>query len=130
MRIVFMGTADFAVPVLRTLVENFAEVSVYTQPDRPAGRGHRLFLCPVKKLAVALGLPVFQPVTLRHPEVIEELSRLSPQVIIVAAFGQILPPEVLDLPQLGCLNIHPSLLPRYRGPSPVVSAILNGDEFS
>ena len=129
MRIVFMGTSEFAVPILKRLVESeHLIVAVYTQPDRPAGRGRLPTPSPVKRVAEARGLAVLQPQSLRAPEAVLGLVELKPHVIIVAAFGQILPPKVLDIPPLGCLNIHPSLLPKYRGPSPIATAILNGDE--
>ncbi|MCS7207596.1 MAG: methionyl-tRNA formyltransferase [Dehalococcoidia bacterium] len=128
MRLVFMGTPAFVIPVLETLAEAGHEVvGVVTPPDKPAGRGQRTEPSPVKVWAVERGLPVFQPPTLRRAEAQETLRRLAPQVIIVAAYGKLLPPEVLAIPPLGCLNLHPSLLPKYRGPSPVATAILNGD---
>ena len=129
MRLVFMGTPAFVVPVLETLLAE-AEVQVvgvYTQPDRPRGRGRSVELTPVKSAGVNLGLPVFQPASLRSARAQQELADLRPDVILVAAYGRFLPPEVLDLPPGGCLNLHPSLLPRYRGPAPVVSTILDGE---
>ena len=129
MRLVFMGTPAFVVPVLEALQAE-AEVQVvgvYTQPDRPRGRGRTVELTPVKTAGVNLGLPVFQPVSLRSARAQQELADLRPDVILVAAYGRFLPPEVLDLPPHGCLNLHPSLLPRYRGPSPVVTTILDGE---
>ena len=131
LKIVFMGTPAFSVPVLATLVDAGHEViGVYTQPDKPAGRRQRLSASPVKEFALGRGLPVFQPGSLRRPEAQDELRALSPHVIVVAAYGKLLPPGVLDIPPLGSLNVHPSLLPRYRGPSPVVAAILNGDDVA
>ncbi|GBD11874.1 Methionyl-tRNA formyltransferase [bacterium HR23] len=128
MRLVFMGTPAFALPVLEALAEAGHHISgVFTQPDKPAGRGRVLEPPPVKVWAEGKGIPVFQPPSLRRPEAQETLRRLAPEVIVVSAYGKILPPEVLAIPPLGCLNLHPSLLPRYRGPSPVQSAILNGD---
>ncbi|MBM3944541.1 MAG: methionyl-tRNA formyltransferase [SAR202 cluster bacterium] len=128
LRTVFMGTPEFAVPVLKALLDAGLDVAgVYTQSDKPAGRGHKTEAPPVKRLAVEWGLPVYQPSTLRTPEAQQELAALRPDVIVVAAYGKLLPPETLNIPPLGCLNIHPSLLPRYRGPSPVASAILVGD---
>ncbi len=130
-RIVFMGTPEFGIPALRQLILNdYQVVAVYTQPDKLAGRGRRLVSSPVKKVAQALGLPVVQPFSLKKAEVVSELAGFQPDVIIVAAFGQILPPSVLELPEYGCINIHPSLLPRHRGASPVAAAILAGDRFS
>lgn len=131
MRIVFMGTPEFAVPSLERLVLNqYRVVAVYTQPDRPAGRGRILVSPPVKELALRLGLPVVQPVSLKPAEEVALLAELKPDIIVVAAFAQILPQSVLDIPAYGCINIHPSLLPRHRGASPVAAAILAGDKFS
>ena len=130
MRIVFMGTPEFAVPPLEHLVINqYQVVAVYTQPDKPAGRGRSLVATPAKRAALSLGLPVLQPVSLRGAEAVSQLADFHPDVIVVAAFGQILPTKVLDIPRYGCINVHPSLLPRFRGASPVASAILAGDEF-
>jgi methionyl-tRNA formyltransferase len=131
MRLVFMGTPEFAVPSLEHLVLNqYQVVAVYTQPDRRVGRGRLLAAPPVKMAAVAQGLPVVQPVSLKKPEVVEQLAGFHPDAIVVAAFGQVLPQSVLDIPAHGCINIHPSLLPRFRGASPVAAAILGGDEFT
>ena len=131
MRVVYMGTPEFAVAPLENLVGNGYEVvAVYTQPDRAAGRGRSLVAPPLKKAAVARGLSVAQPASLKRGAVAEELASLRPEVIVVAAFGQLLPRSVLDVPSLGCVNIHPSLLPRYRGTAPVPAAILNGDRFT
>ncbi|MGA2285799.1 MAG: methionyl-tRNA formyltransferase [Dehalococcoidia bacterium] len=129
MRIVFLGTSEFALPALERLIGSHYEVvAVYTQPDRPAGRGRRERASPVKEAALRYGLPVFQPARLGVSEAVAELAELRPDVLIAAAYGQILRQSVLELPPLGVLNIHPSLLPRYRGASPVAAAILNGDE--
>ena len=131
LRVVFMGTPSFAVPVLASLLDSkHRMVGAYTQPDRPAGRRQRLSASPVKEFAVERGVPLFQPASLRRPEAQDELRALSPDVIVVAAYGKLLPPGVLEIPPLGSLNVHPSLLPRYRGPSPVVAAILNGDDVA
>ena len=131
MRIVFMGTPEFSVPSLEHLILNqYQVVAVYTQPDKPAGRGRSLASSPIKRTALAWKLPVVQPVNLKGKEVVEQLAGLHPDVIVVAAFGQILPQSVLDIPGYGCINIHPSLLPRFRGASPVSAAILAGDEFT
>ncbi len=130
-RVVFMGTPDFAVPALERLTDGpFEVVGVYTQPDRPAGRGRRITESPVKGWAKGRGLPVFAPASFRRPEAVAELRELRPEVVVVAAYGKLLPPPVLEVPPKGVLNIHPSLLPRYRGASPVAAAILAGDEFT
>ncbi len=131
MRVVFMGTPQFALlPLEHLMLGGYQVVAVYTQPDKPAGRGRRSVSSPVKVAAQALSLPVVQPASLKKAEVVAELAGFRPDVIVVAAFGQILPPPVLELPRYGCLNIHPSLLPRHRGASPVAAAILAGDEFT
>jgi len=131
MKIVFMGTPQFAVPALRHLVLNDYNIAaVYTRPDRPAGRGQRLAFSPLKQAALDFRLPVVQPPSLRKDEVVAELASFKPDVVVVAAYGQILPKAVLELPAHGCINLHPSLLPRHRGASPVAAAILAGDEFS
>jgi methionyl-tRNA formyltransferase len=129
-RIVFMGSPDFAVPILEGLAEKFEVVGVVTQPDRPSGRGKVLTSPPVKVLADKLGLPVMQPVKLRVPEAFEQLSNWKPDAIVVAAYGQILRQNVLDLPPCGCINVHASYLPRWRGAAPIQAAILNGDAFT
>lgn len=126
-RLVFMGSPEFAVPVLKGLAEQYSVAGVVTQPDRPAGRGQTLTPPPVKRLAEALELPVIQPQRLKQPEAIAQLLAWKPDLIVVAAFGQILRQNVLDLPPHGCLNVHASLLPRWRGAAPVQAAILNGD---
>ncbi len=131
MRVVFMGTPAFVIGVLSSLQDAGQQVvGVYTQPDRPSGRGKRPTAPLVKRFSLERGLKVFQPTSLRAKGVHEEMASLSPDVVVVAAYGRILPSAILDVPPLGLLNIHPSLLPRYRGPSPVSSAILNGDELS
>lgn len=124
-----MGSPDFAVPALRALAAaNYPLVGVITQPDRPAGRGNRLTPPPVKIAALELGLEVFQPERLRAPEAMQRLREWNPDLIVVAAFGQILRPAVLTLPRFGCINIHASLLPRHRGAAPIQAAILAGDK--
>ena len=129
MRVVFMGTPDFAAASLEKLLETQYEiVGVFTQPDRPRGRGMALSACPVKEVAVAHGLPVYQPESLRDPEVLELLRSLRPDVIAVVAYGKLLPKEILELPPLGCVNVHGSLLPKYRGCAPIQWAVLNGDK--
>ena len=129
-----MGTPDFAAVILRYLAANDCEVvKVYTQPDKTAGRGRGVVACPVKRAALELGLPVAQPASFRDEQAsasLTGLADLKPDVVVVAAYGQILPQAVLDVPRRGCLNVHPSLLPRFRGVSPVPAAILAGDQFT
>jgi methionyl-tRNA formyltransferase len=126
--VVFMGTPDFAVPALKALIDSYNVVGVVTQPDRPAGRGNKEPLPPpVKLVAAAHGVPVFQPEKLRVPEAIETLRLWRADVYVVAAFGQILPQAVLDIPRHGSINVHASLLPRWRGAAPIQAAILHGD---
>ena len=128
MRIVFMGSPDFALPTLSRLIESAHEiVAVYTQPDRPSGRGRKLAPPPVKTLALAHGLDVRQPKSISKPEVVDELRALAPDIGIIAAYGQILRQPVLDVPRLGVLNVHASLLPRWRGAAPIPAAIRAGD---
>jgi methionyl-tRNA formyltransferase len=127
-RVVFMGSPDFALPSLRTLASHYQVVGVVTQPDRASGRGRELKPPPVKLLAQQLGIPVIQPEKLRQPEAMQQLREWNPGLIVVAAFGQILRPEVLQLPRFGCVNVHASLLPRWRGAAPIQAAILAGDE--
>ncbi len=131
MRVVFMGTPEFALPTLQGLWDNGYEIpAVFTRPDKPAGRGRKPTPSPVKQLATRLGIPVYQPVTLRRPAAAELIRNLKPDLIVVAAYGLILPREVLEIPLHACLNVHPSLLPRWRGPSPIAFAILSGDEYT
>jgi methionyl-tRNA formyltransferase len=131
MRVVFMGTPEFAVGSLELLVTNQYELAaVFTQPDRVAGRGLSQVQSPVKRCALAYDLPVRQPVKLGDGEVVAEIAGFCPDVIVVAAYAQKLPQAVLDIPKLGCVNIHPSLLPKHRGVSPVTAAILSGDSFT
>ena len=131
MRVVFMGTPEFAVlPLEHLIVNQYQVVAVCTQPDKRVGRGRSLVPPPLKGVALTWKLPVVQPVNLKSPEVVEQLAGFHPDVIVVAAFGQILPQSVLDIPSYGCVNIHPSLLPKFRGASPVAAAILAGDEFT
>jgi len=122
-----MGSPDFAVPTLEALAAHYPLVGVVTQPDRPAGRGRDLVPPAVKSAALRLGLPVLQPEKLRLPAAMEQLRAWAPDLIVVAAFGQILRPEVLDLPRYGCINVHASILPRWRGAAPIQAAILAGD---
>ena len=126
-RIVFMGTPEFAVPILLKLADRFEVAGVLTQPDKPAGRGQRLTAPQVKQFARERRLPVFQPRTLRDQAVQAQLAKLAPEVIVVAAYGLLLPEPVLDLPPRGCVNVHASLLPRYRGAAPIPAAILGGE---
>lgn len=131
LRIVFMGSPEFALtPLKMLLAEGYDICGVYTQPDRPAGRGRELCPPPVKALALEHGLAVYQPQSLKKPEEQAVLSGLKPDVIVVAAYGLILPQAVLDIPAYGVLNIHPSLLPRYRGATPVAATLLGGDEWA
>ena len=127
-RIVFMGSPDFALTTLRILAQNYQVVGVVTQPDRASGRGRELKAPPVKTLAQELNIPVIQPQKLREPEAMQQLQDWQPDLIVVAAFGQILRKDVLELPQFGCINVHASLLPRWRGAAPINAAVLAGDE--
>ncbi|WP_187385769.1 methionyl-tRNA formyltransferase [Gorillibacterium timonense] len=131
MKILFMGTPDFAVPSLRVLLEEGYEiVGVVTQPDRPKGRKRVLTPTPVKVEALEHGIPVLQPERLRRPEAVAKVAALAPDLIVTAAYGQILPKAVLELPRLGCINVHGSLLPKYRGGAPIQYAVMNGDAES
>nr|WP_296156905.1 methionyl-tRNA formyltransferase [uncultured Blautia sp.] len=131
MKIVYMGTPDFAVPPLAALVENGYEVTaVITQPDKPKGRGKTLMPTPVKEEALKHEIPVYQPAKVRDPEFLETLQKLEPDMIIVAAFGQIIPKVILDMPKYGCINIHASLLPKYRGAAPIQQAVIDGEKES
>jgi methionyl-tRNA formyltransferase len=128
MRVVFMGTPEFALPSLRALKESGEEIPlVVSQPDRPSGRGLETVPTPVKRLAESWGVPVVQPQKMKDPAFLETLARAGPDLIVVAAFGRILPPSVLNLPPQGCFNVHASLLPKYRGAAPIARAILNGE---
>jgi methionyl-tRNA formyltransferase len=129
LKIVFMGTPDFAAAVLAKVLASgaFDVAGVYCQPDRPCGRGHKCAPAPTKILALSLGMPVFQPLQFKEPEAVAELAALNPDVLLVAAYGLILPQAVLDIPRLGPWNVHASLLPRYRGAAPIQRAILNGE---
>jgi methionyl-tRNA formyltransferase len=127
--IMFMGTPDFAVPALEGLVKGgWPVMAVVTQPDRPQGRGRTLAPPPVKVAAGASSLPVLQPEKVRHPDFLETFRKLAPDLVVVAAFGQILPGEIIHGPKMGCINIHPSLLPKYRGAAPINRALMEGDE--
>ncbi len=128
MRVVFMGTPEFALPTLEGLIDSGVQiVGVFTQPDRPKGRGRKLVASPVKRLALEQGLPVFQPQRLREKDAVKQVRELNPELIVVVAYGQILPQEVLDIPKYGCINVHASLLPRHRGAAPINKAIIDGD---
>lgn len=127
MRVVFMGTPDIAATCLKkVLADGFEVVGVYTQPDRPKGRGMKMVYSPVKEVALAAGLPVFQPENFREEETVQQLRDLKPDICAVVAYGRILPQKVLDIPTLGCINIHASVLPKYRGSAPYQWAVLDG----
>ena len=131
LRIVFMGTPDFAVPCLAKLVADGHEIAVVvTQPDRPKGRGRVLTPSPVKEYAVQHELPLLQPETIKDPAVIQQIAALKPDVIVVVAFGQFLPGELLGMPPMGCINVHASLLPKYRGAAPIHWAVMNGETIT
>jgi methionyl-tRNA formyltransferase len=130
-RIIYAGTPEFAVPALESLLRaGHQVVAVYTQPDRPAGRGRKLQQSPVKQAALAAGLPVFQPQNFKSAEDLQQLQQLDADLMVVAAYGLLLPLTVLEIPRLGCINIHASLLPRWRGASPIQQAVLAGDAES
>lgn len=129
MRVIFMGTPDFAVPSLQALIDRGDDIcAVFTQPDKPKGRGHKLQPPPVKELALKHGLQVFQPDTLRDEGVQRSIAEMEPDAIIVVAYGKLLPPKVLEVPRLGCINVHGSLLPKYRGAAPIQWAVINGEK--
>jgi len=131
MRIIFMGTPDFSVPTLEALVASEHEVAaVVTQPDKPKGRGKEIHMSPVKECALKHNIPVYQPVRARDEAFVEEMRTLKPDAMVVIAFGQILPKSLLDLPKYGCVNIHASLLPKYRGAAPIQWAVINGDPYT
>lgn len=132
MKIVFMGTPDFAVGSLQALAESGKHeiIAVVTQPDRPKGRGRQMLMTPVKEYALSQGYEVYQPQKVKTPEFVELLRNLNPELIVVAAFGQLLSKEILEMPEYGCINVHASLLPKYRGAAPIHYAILNGEKES
>lgn len=131
MRILFMGTPEFAVGTLEALIQSRHEVvAVVTQPDRPKGRGNAVKFPPVKEAALAHGIPVLQPLKVREPEVVEQLRAFAPDLIAVVAFGQLLPKVILEMPRYGCVNVHASLLPKYRGAAPIQWAVINGEAES
>lgn len=131
MRVVFMGTPDFAVGTLEAILAAGHEVvGVFTQPDKPKGRGKNMQFPPVKETALAHGLPVYQPEKIREASFVDTLRKMEPEVIVVVAFGQILTKEILDMPKYGCINVHASLLPKYRGSAPIQWAVINGEKES
>lgn len=131
MRILFMGTPDFAVATLKRLVEDGHDVCVvFTQPDKPKNRGHKMAFSPVKEYALTVGIPVYQPVKLRDGEALRLVQELAPELIVVAAYGRILPEDILNTPPYGSINVHSSILPKYRGAAPINWAILNGDSVT
>ena len=131
MRVVFMGTPDFSVAPLKALLEGGHEIlAAVTQPDKPRGRGKNMQMTPVKEEALKRGIPVYQPVKVRDPEFVQVIKELAPDVIVVVAFGQIIPQSILDVPPYGCINIHASLLPKYRGAAPIQWAVIDGERES
>ncbi|MBZ4663823.1 MAG: methionyl-tRNA formyltransferase [Caloramator sp.] len=131
MKVVFMGTPDFAVPTLKKLIEKHEVIAIFTQPDKPKGRGQKVQYSPVKEVALEHNIPVYQPSKIRKEvEYIEELKKLNPDVCVVVAYGQILPKEVLDIPKYGCINVHASLLPELRGAAPINWSIINGNRIT
>ncbi len=131
MRIVFMGTSAFAVPILEQLIDTSYEIAgVVTQPDRPKGRGNKVAASAVKEKAISCDLPIFQPVKIKTPEAIEYIAEWRPDLVVVVAYGQIIPAAILQMPALGCINIHASLLPKYRGAAPIQRCLMNGEKKS
>lgn len=131
MKIIFMGSDPFALPSLNAIAQaNFSILSVVAQPDKPAGRGHKLTSPPTILLAKELGLTTFQPPSLKNPQIIHQFSEMKPDIIVVVAYGKFLPKGLIDLPKSGTVNVHPSLLPKYRGPAPINWAIINGDHMT
>lgn len=131
MKIVYMGTPDFAACSLQKLIdEGFDVVGVFCQPDKPRNRGHKMSFCAVKETALAAGLPIYQPEKLRDGDALQILRELAPDLIVVVAYGRILPDDILRLPKYGCINVHGSLLPAYRGSAPIQRAVINGDAFT
>ena len=130
MRVIFMGTPEFAVPSLKMLHETQEIICVVTQPDKPKGRGQKLLPSPVKIFAQEKNLPILQPKKIKSPEVVDELKKLRADLIVVVAFGQILSQEILDLPKFGCINVHASLLPKYRGAAPIEWCLINGEKVT
>lgn len=131
MRVIFMGTPDFAVATLQTLIEKHEVVAVVTQPDKPKGRGKAMQMPPIKEKALEYDIPVYQPIRVRGDEAfLEQMKQYAPDIIVVVAFGQILPESILELPRLGCINVHASLLPKYRGAAPIQWAVIDGEKES
>lgn len=130
LKVVFMGTPDFSVPALEKIAQVHDVVAVVTQQDRPKGRGHKMQFTPVKEKALELNIPVYQPEKVKAPEFVSILRELNPDVIVVIAFGQIVSKEILDMPQYGCINVHASLLPKYRGAAPIQWAVIDGEKES
>lgn len=131
MRAIFLGTPDFAVPTLEAMIQAGHDVvAVFTQPDKPKGRGKKFQPTPVKEKAMAYNIPVYQPVKIRDEAVVEQIRQMAPEVIVVVAFGQILPKSLLDIPPMGCINVHASLLPKYRGAAPIQWAVIDGEKVS
>lgn len=130
MKVVFMGTPDFSVPALEKIAEKHQVAAVVTQQDRPKGRGHKYQFTPVKEKALELEIPVYQPEKVKNSEFVDILKQINPDVVVVIAFGQILSKEILDLPKYGCINVHASLLPKYRGAAPIQWAVIDGEETS
>lgn len=131
MKIVFMGTPEFSVPSFQALIDEFGVKAVFTQPDKPKGRGKKVAMSPVKELALKYDIPIYQPIKLKkEPEMIQELKNIEPDFIIVVAYGQILPKEVIDIPKYACINLHASLLPKYRGAAPINWAVIKGEKKS
>ena len=128
MKVIFMGTPDFSVPTLQAVIDHHDVIAVVTQPDKPKGRGKAMAFHPVKEKAMEYGIPVYQPVKARDPEFVKILKDLAPDVIVVVAFGQILPKEILEIPKYGCINGHASILPMYRGAGPVQWVVINGEQ--
>jgi methionyl-tRNA formyltransferase len=127
-RVVFMGTPEFAVPCLSMLAQHTELLAVVTQPDKPRGRGQKFVPSPVKAKAIALGVPVLQPARVKTPEFAAQLAALAPDLMVVVAYGKILSQELLDIPKYGCINVHASLLPRYRGAAPMQWCVINGEK--
>lgn len=131
MNIVYMGTSVFAVPSLQSLITSRHQVvGVVSQPDRPRGRGKRISPTPVKKIAQQHGIPVYQPARIKEPDAIQQIKSWQPELIVVVSYGQIIPPEILEYPAAGCINVHASLLPRYRGAAPIQRALMDGEKIS